>query len=75
MHKGFVFEVHDLIKKRRIMFKCPEEIYSLLAYIGAPSRYVIKHVFKKDGDYCCIHKHAAPEPDCQAGMSERMTRS
>lgn len=31
------------------MFTTPEESYSLLAYIGAPSRYVIKHVFKKDG--------------------------
>ena len=50
MHKGFVFEVHDLVEKRRIMFKCPEEIYNLLAYIGAPSRYVIKHVFKREGD-------------------------
>jgi fructose 1,6-bisphosphate aldolase/phosphatase len=49
LHTGFVFEVHDLVKKRRIMFGCPEEIYSMLAYIGAPSRYVIKHVFKKDG--------------------------
>ena len=49
MHSGFVFEVHDLIEKRRIMFKTPEESYNLLAYIGAPSRYVIKHVFKKDG--------------------------
>jgi fructose 1,6-bisphosphate aldolase/phosphatase len=50
MHEGFVFEVHDLVEKRRIMFKCPEEIYNLLAYIGAPSRYVIKHVFKREGD-------------------------
>jgi fructose 1,6-bisphosphate aldolase/phosphatase len=50
MHKGFIFEVHDLIKKRQIRFKCPEETYSMLAYIGAPSRYVIKHVFKRDGE-------------------------
>ena len=49
MHEGFIFEVHDLIRKRRIRFLCPEESYGLLAYIGAPSRYVIKHVFKKDG--------------------------
>ena len=27
------------------MFRCPEESYSLLAYIGASSRYVIRHVF------------------------------
>jgi fructose 1,6-bisphosphate aldolase/phosphatase len=50
MHKGFVFEVHDLVEKRRIMFSCPEEIYNLLAYIGAPSRYVIKHVFTRGGE-------------------------
>jgi fructose 1,6-bisphosphate aldolase/phosphatase len=50
LHKGFTFEVHDLIKKRRIKFNCPEESYNLLAYIGAPSRYVIKHVFKRDGE-------------------------
>jgi len=49
MHDGFVFEVHDLVKKRAITFSCPEESYRLLAYIGAPSRYVVKHVFKKDG--------------------------
>jgi len=35
MHNGFVFEVHDLFKKRKIRFTCPEESYSLLAYIGA----------------------------------------
>ena len=49
MHEGFVFEVHDLIEKRKILFRCPEECYSMLAYIGAPSRYVIKHVWKRDG--------------------------
>jgi fructose 1,6-bisphosphate aldolase/phosphatase len=49
MHEGFIFEVHDVIEKRRIMFRTPEESYNLLAYIGAPSRYVVKHVFRKDG--------------------------
>lgn len=50
MHKGFVFEVHDLVEKKKIDFRCPEEIHGLLAYIGAPSRYVIKHVFRRDGE-------------------------
>ena len=50
MNMGFVFEVHDLVKKRKILFNCPEETYHLLAYIGAPSRYVIKHVFRKSGE-------------------------
>jgi len=49
MHEGFIFEVHDVIEKRRITFKCPEETYTLLSYIGACSRYVIKYVFRKDG--------------------------
>ena len=47
--EGFVFEVHDTVAKRMITFSCPEESYSLLAYIGSSSRYVIKHVFRRDG--------------------------
>ena len=49
MHDGFIFEVHDVMEKRRIQFRTPEETYSLLAYIGAPSRYVIKYIWRKDG--------------------------
>ena len=49
MRKGFVFEVHDLVEKKMIRFDCPEEIYSLLACIGSPSRYVVRHVFTRDG--------------------------
>ncbi|RJQ32171.1 MAG: fructose 1,6-bisphosphatase [Actinobacteria bacterium] len=48
MHDGFNFEVHDLIEKRKIIFSCPEEAYSMLAFIGAPGRYVIKSVFRKE---------------------------
>ncbi len=49
MHDGFIFEVHDLFESRKIELKTPEESYDLLAFIGAPSRYVIKRVVKKDG--------------------------
>ncbi len=49
MHEGFVFEVHDVMEKRMIEFRTPEESYNLLAYIGAPSRYVIKAIRRKDG--------------------------
>jgi fructose 1,6-bisphosphate aldolase/phosphatase len=49
MHDGFVFEVHDLFAHRKVFFRTPEESYDLLAYIGAPSRFVIKHVFSKKG--------------------------
>jgi len=47
MHDGFLFEVHDLFEEKRILFDCPSELYSLLLYIGAPSRYVIKRVVSK----------------------------
>jgi fructose 1,6-bisphosphate aldolase/phosphatase len=48
MHAGFAFEVHDLIENKGVFFECPEDLYDLLVYIGTPSRYVIKHVFRKD---------------------------
>ena len=48
MHAGFAVEVHDLIENKGAVFECPEDLYDLLVYIGTPSRYVIKHVFRKD---------------------------
>ena len=48
MHRGFTVEVHDLIEQRRIFFDCPEDLYDLLVFIGTPSRYVIKHVFRRE---------------------------
>lgn len=47
MHGGFVFEVHDLIEEKRVFFNSPEELYDMLIFVGAPSRYVIKNVFRK----------------------------
>jgi fructose 1,6-bisphosphate aldolase/phosphatase len=49
MHQGFIFEVHDIKKGKKVKLSCPEELYDLLALIGSPSRYVIKRVFRKDG--------------------------
>lgn len=46
MHGGFTFEVHDLFEHKKVMLQCPDEIYDLLALIGQPARYVIKHVFR-----------------------------
>lgn len=46
MHGGFTFEVHDLFESKKVLLKCPDEIYDLLALIGQPSRYVIKHIFR-----------------------------
>ena len=48
MHGGFAFEVHDVKKNQKITFNTPEEIYDLLVFIGAPSRYMIKAVCHRD---------------------------
>lgn len=53
MHNGFNFEVRDLIKHRKVVFSCPEDLYDMLVFIGAPGRYCIKRVFHRDtGDIC-----------------------
>jgi fructose 1,6-bisphosphate aldolase/phosphatase len=47
MHAGFTFEVHDVKEHKRITLNAPEEIYDLLVFIGAPSRYVVKAVYHR----------------------------
>lgn len=47
MHEGFLFEVRDLIENKKITFACPEDIYDMLVFIGAPGRYCIKRVFHR----------------------------
>jgi fructose 1,6-bisphosphate aldolase/phosphatase len=47
MHSGFAFEVHDVKESRKITFNAPEEIYDLLVFIGAPSRYMVKAVYHR----------------------------
>ena len=47
LHQGFTFEVWDIQNHKRIFMQTPEEMYSLLALIGAKSRFVIKRVFPK----------------------------
>ncbi|RMF32094.1 MAG: fructose 1,6-bisphosphatase [Chloroflexi bacterium] len=55
LHDGFRFEVHDVKEHRRITFDTPEEIYDLLVFIGAPSRYAVKAVYtKKDGEIAAV---------------------
>jgi len=44
---GFVFEVWDIRKERKIRLKCPEEMYKLLSLIGTRSRYVVKKIYPK----------------------------
>jgi fructose 1,6-bisphosphate aldolase/phosphatase len=48
MHGGFALEVLDLFENKAAIFECPEDLYDLLVYIGTPSRFVIKYVYRKD---------------------------
>ncbi|MCL5961283.1 MAG: fructose-1,6-bisphosphatase [Chloroflexi bacterium] len=48
MHNGFKFEVHDVMNHKKVYFNTPEEIYDMLVFIGAPSRYCVKSVYCKD---------------------------
>jgi len=55
MHNGFAFEVHDVKEHKKITFNAPEEIYDLLVFIGAPSRYMIKSIYHRDsGDIAAV---------------------
>lgn len=49
MHAGFTFEVHDIKKHRKITFNAPEDIYDMLVFIGAPSRFMVKAVYSRQG--------------------------
>ena len=47
MHTGFAFEVHDVKEHKKIILNTPEEIYDLLVFIGAQSRYHLKAVYSR----------------------------
>ncbi len=55
MHNGFAFDVQDVKEHKKITFNAPEDIYDLLVFIGAPSRYMVKSVHHRDsGDIAAV---------------------
>ena len=48
MHQGFAFEVHDVKEHKKITFNTPEEIYDMLVFIGAPSRFMVKAIYHRE---------------------------
>jgi len=52
--RGFIFEVHNIREKKKIVFHTPEDIYNLLALIGAAGTYAVKAVFAKTGDVAAV---------------------
>ncbi|MBI2910465.1 MAG: fructose 1,6-bisphosphatase [Chloroflexi bacterium] len=47
LHAGFSFEIHDVKEHKQITMNAPEEIYSMLVFMGAPSRYAVKAVYSR----------------------------
>jgi fructose 1,6-bisphosphate aldolase/phosphatase len=48
MHKGFRFEVLDLVEHKMVTFSLPEDLYDLLVFIGAPGRYCVRAVYSRE---------------------------
>ncbi len=48
LHEGFSFEVHDTRLAKKVMFLAPEEVYDLLAFIGASSRYAVRRLISRN---------------------------
>jgi len=47
LSQGCSFEVHDSQQRRKAVFNAPEELYDLLAYIGAPGRFALKRAIPR----------------------------
>jgi fructose 1,6-bisphosphate aldolase/phosphatase len=50
---GFKFEVLDVMENKKVILKCPEEMYELIALIGTPERYVVSHVQRARDNLIC----------------------
>jgi fructose 1,6-bisphosphate aldolase/phosphatase len=48
LHNGYEFEIFDVMEHKKVSLSCPDEMYDLLALLGTISRYVIKHVYRRD---------------------------
>jgi fructose 1,6-bisphosphate aldolase/phosphatase len=53
MGGGFKFEIIDTKENEKVVLKCPEETYELIALIGTVQRYVISRVWRARDDLIC----------------------
>ena len=53
MAEGFKFEVLDVKENKKVILKCPEEMYELIALIGSPDRYTVSRVWRAKDDLIC----------------------
>lgn len=55
LNQGFRFEVYDLMEDKYLTLECPEELYDLLVFLGAPNRYVVNRIFRRwDGEIAAV---------------------
>ncbi|UCE15803.1 MAG: fructose 1,6-bisphosphatase [Candidatus Bathyarchaeota archaeon] len=50
---GFKFEVFDTVENKKVVLKCPDEMYELIALIGTPGRNVVSRVWRARDDLIC----------------------
>jgi fructose 1,6-bisphosphate aldolase/phosphatase len=53
MTGGFKFEALDTIENKKVVLKCPQEMYELIALIGTVQRYMISRVWRARDDLIC----------------------
>ncbi|NWG10144.1 fructose 1,6-bisphosphatase [Candidatus Bathyarchaeota archaeon] len=53
MAGGFKFEIMDTLENKKVVLKCPEEMYELIALIGTVQRYMISRVWRARDDLIC----------------------
>ncbi|KPV65418.1 MAG: Fructose-1,6-bisphosphatase [Candidatus Bathyarchaeota archaeon BA1] len=53
MAGGFKFEVLDVKENKKVLLKCPEEMYELIAMIGTTERYLVSRVWRARDDLIC----------------------
>jgi len=53
MGGGFKFEVLDSKENKKVVLKCPEEMYELIALIGTTQRYMVSRIWRAHDDLVC----------------------
>jgi fructose 1,6-bisphosphate aldolase/phosphatase len=53
MGGGFKFEVMDTVNNTKVVLKCPEEMYDLIALTGTVQRYMVSRVWRAHDDLIC----------------------
>jgi len=54
MSGGYKFEVMGTVKNTKVVMRCPEEMYDLLALVGTVQRYMVSRVWRAHDDLMCV---------------------